>query len=74
VTVGDRDPLTARATVRRDDESVSLAIPEDGTAVFSTLDSEALLNRYRRAYRKLLYGTTAISLVTGLLAGPVVLA
>lgn len=74
VTVADGDPLTVRATVRRDGESVSLAIPEDGTAVLSTLDSEALLHRYRRAYRKLLYGITAISLVMGLLAALVVLA
>jgi|GEM_PF-1740363 len=73
--VGSGDTLTVRGTVRQAKEpgvGRVLETPEDGPAIVSDLDADALEQRYRRSYRILFYGMICVILLMMLIAGLVV--
>jgi hypothetical protein len=71
VVVEEGDAVTVRGTVRtakQPNDSPVLAVPEDGPAIVSNLDADALARRYRWSYWTLFYGTIVVILGTMLFA------
>lgn len=67
----DGDGVTIRGTVtapERPGASPTLSIPEEGPAIVSDLDADALASRYRWAYWKQFYGSIAVVLTLMLFA------